>query len=141
LSISKRRLRDETNLVAFNAPFPGSLLFFTCGAIIIQVVYRLLPIPLLLWLDSNLMPRGRAQTQIFWVLVSLRSAIGPLSQDPVMVDVATPPVLLAYLVPDYAFNFSQAVMPRKHGFLASLVVRWAMSLVWHIGYGNLICRC
>src|SRR5712691_6901390 len=36
--------------VAFNAPFPGSLLFYPGCAIIVEVFYRLLPIPLLMYL-------------------------------------------------------------------------------------------
>jgi hypothetical protein len=131
----------QTGLATFNAPFPGSLLFYAGGAIIVEVVYRLLPIPLLLWLISNLILHGRAQAQVFWVLALLSSAIEPLTQDLAILRAATPLVFAAHLVPDYALNFTQAVMFRRYGFFASLVVRWAMYLVWHIGYGNLICRC
>jgi hypothetical protein len=42
---------------------------------------------------------------------------------------------------DYAMNFFQAVMFRRYGFLSSIILRAAMYLVWHVAYGNLICRC
>jgi len=38
-------------------------------------------------------------------------------------------------------NFAQAVMFRHYGFLASIVLRVATYLVWHVAYGNSICRC
>jgi hypothetical protein len=53
-------------LETFNVPFPGSVLFYSGGAIISEVFFRLLPIPLLLWLVSRLLLRGRAESQVFW---------------------------------------------------------------------------
>jgi hypothetical protein len=131
-----------TGLPAFNAPFPGSLLFYTGGAIIVEVIYRLLPIPLLLWLISNVILRGRAQEQVFWVLALLSSAIEPLSQDLVGLRAGLPLLAVAQqVVTHYAFNLTQAVMFRRYGVLAAIIVRVAMYLVWHVGYGNFICRC
>ena len=68
-------------LPSFNAPFPGSVLFYPGGAILVEVVYRLLPVPLLLWLISNVLLRGRAQPYVFWILAVLTSLIEPASQD------------------------------------------------------------
>ncbi len=128
-------------LAEFNAPFPGSLLFYTGGAIIVEVIYRLLPIPLLLWLISNVILRGRAQQPVFWVLALLTSAIEPLSQDLTAWQAGVPLVTVAQFVPHYAFNLTQAVFFRRYGFLAVILVRVGMYLVWHIGYGNIICGC
>src|SRR6266513_4988224 len=68
---------------SFNAlaPFPGALLFYSAGAIIVEVFYRLLPIPLLLWLISNVALRGRGQDRAFAVLAVLTSLIEPVTQD------------------------------------------------------------
>ena len=41
----------------------------------------------------------------------------------------------------FGFNLVQAVAFRRYGFLAAIIVRVAMYLVWHIGYGNFICGC
>jgi hypothetical protein len=38
---------ETHSLAGFSAPFPGSLLFYPGGAILVEVVYRLLPIPVL----------------------------------------------------------------------------------------------
>src|SRR5207245_4708590 len=66
---------------AYNAPLPGSPLFYTSGAIVVEVVDRLLPVPLLLWLVSNVLLRGRGQSQIFWILAVLSTLIDLGDQD------------------------------------------------------------
>ncbi len=104
------------------------------------MAYRLLPIPLLLWLVSNVALRGRWREQTFWVLAVLTSAIEPLSQETSVLPHGV--LLFAGLFGlGYAFNFAQAVFFRRSGFLASIVVRLGYYAVWHILYGDLICRC
>lgn len=137
-----RRLNPE--LPSFNAlgPFPGPLLFYSGGAIIVEVFYRLLPIPLLLWLISNVALRGRAQDRVFWVLAALTSLIEPATQDLIAFQrselVAAASVVF---VIDYALNFAQAVFFRRSGFFAAILMRVATYAVWHVAYGNYICNC
>ena len=132
---------EQTGLPAFNAPFPGSLLFYTGGAIIVEVIYRLLPIPLVLWLFLKVVRGQRAQNRAFWVLALLTSAIEPVSQELGLLQAGLLVIFVVHFATGYAFNFVQAAMFRRYGFLAALTVRWAVYLVWHIIYGNLICGC
>lgn len=137
-----RRLYPE--LPSFNAlgPFPGPLLFYSGGAIIVEVFYRLLPIPLLLWLISNLAFRGRAQDRVFWVLAGLTSLIEPLTQDlPALQRQELVAGASVVFVIDYALNLGQAILFRRYGFLAAILMRVATYAVWHVAYGNYICRC
>jgi hypothetical protein len=129
------------NLAAYNAPWPGSLLFYAGGAIVVEVVYRLLPVPLLLWLVSNLLLRGRAQAHIFWVLALLSSLIEPYTDLDGLQLGASLLVVGSQLVPDFLLNVAQVVMFRNYGLLASIVVRVGMYLIWHVAYGNFICAC
>ena len=129
-------------LPSFNAPFPGSVLFYPGGAILVEVVYRLLPVPLLLWLISNVLLRGRAQPYVFWILAVLTSLIEPASQDLEGFQFGASVVLVASVfVPDFFVNLAQAAMFRSSGLLAAIVVRVGFYLVWHVAYGNFICRC
>ena len=73
-------VKHLTGAAVFNAAFPGSLFIYPGGAIVVEVFYRLLPIPLLLWLISSLALRGRAQTRVFWSLALLTSLIDPVTQ-------------------------------------------------------------
>ena len=136
-----RVFAEQHTLETFNVPFPGSVLFYTGGAILSEVFFRLLPIPLLLWLISRLILRGRAESQVFWVLAVLTSCVEPYLQD--LLDVRPETLFLAItaFIPDYALNMGEAVFFRRYGFLAAIVMRIAFYLVWHVAYGNLICRC
>ncbi len=129
---------------SFNAvaPFPGPLLFYSGGAVIVEVFYRLLPIPLLLWLVSNLALRGGHRESVFWVLAALTSLIEPATQD--LAALQRPGLEAAAAAVfgiDYVLNFVQAVMFRRYGFLAAIVVRMSTYVVWHVIYGNYICAC
>ena len=127
--------------VPFNAPFPGSLLFYPGGATIVEVFYRLIPIPLVMFLVSNLALRGRLQEQVFWAMAVLTSLIEPVSQDLPDLRAGTELAVGLNFAGDYAMNLAQAVVFRRYGFLTSIILRVAMYLVWHVAYGNFICRC
>jgi hypothetical protein len=132
--------QTKSPMATFNTPFPGSLLLYPGGAIIVEVIYRLLPIPLLLWLVSSVILRRRGQTQTFWVLAALTSLLEPATQDLSFLSYGIVPVAASF-IPDFAFNFVQAVYFRRYGFLAAIVVRLGDYLVWHVIYGNVICNC
>lgn len=132
----------ERGLAQFNVPFPGSLFFYSGGAILVEVLYRLLPVPLLLWLISNVGLQGRGQATTFWALAVLSSAIEPVTQLGQANTLAQGlPFVMALAVPGYALNFAQAVFFRRYGFLASIFVRLGHYSIWHIVYGNFICGC
>ena len=131
-----------SGLPLYSAAWPGSLPFYAGGAILVEVVYRLLPVPLLLWLISNLLLRGRAQTQVFWVLAVLSSLIEPYTQDLDALKFGGSLLFVASaFVPDFLENLGQVVIFRKYGLLASIMVRFGFYLIWHVVYGNFICRC
>ena len=107
-----------------------------------EVFYRLLPIPLLLWLISNVALRGRGQDQVFAALAALTSLIEPVTQD--LPALQRPELAVAasvVFVIDYALNLVQAILFRRSGFLAAILMRVATYAVWHVAYGNYICRC
>jgi hypothetical protein len=133
--------RNMSGLAAFNAPFPGSLLFYPGGAILVEVIYRLLPLPLLLWLVSNVALRGRGQLQVFWALALLTSFQEPISQTMATFQAGFVGLAVSLFGAIFALNLGQAVFFRRYGFLAAVIARVAMYLVWHIVYGNFICAC
>jgi hypothetical protein len=127
---------------AFHAPWPGSPLFYTSGAVEVEVLYRLLTVPLLLWLISNLALRGRFQNQIFWILAVLSSLLEPMDQDLRELGNGAPPsAVAAAFVPDLLLNLAQVVMFRRYGFVAAIATRVVFYMVWHVAYGNFVCGC
>jgi hypothetical protein len=110
--------------------FPASVVIYPGGAVIVEILYRLFPIPVLLWIVSSLILRGKGRDATFWTLAALTSLLEPLG-DLGLRDQGLP-TMAAVFVQDYALNFTQAWIFRKRGFLASIVVRVAFYLVWHI---------
>lgn len=119
-------------LPSIHIPFPASLLIYPGGAIIVCVVYYLVPIPLLAWLLSRGLWRGRHEARAFWIAGLLCAAIEPLTQDltPSMRALGGVGALVFAL--DYAANAAQVVVFRNAGFLAVVTLRIAFYLVWHV---------
>jgi hypothetical protein len=113
--------------------FMPMLLAFTAASIIVEVLFRLFPVTLLLWLISNVLLKGRGQAQTFWTLAVVSSVLYALSQliDLVILPV---PVMVVLLLALFAESFSQAALFRKYSFLAAIVLRMAFYVVWNVLY-------
>jgi hypothetical protein len=130
------------NQPSFNIDFPGSLLAYSAGGVLVDIEFRLFTVPVLLWLISNVLLRGRGQTQTFWVLAAISTLFEPVLQGVglaiMAAGVVTPLMLGAYMLTAIPQNFAQVFFFRRAGFLASILVRQAYYLVWHIAYGNFL---
>jgi hypothetical protein len=123
----------------FNVGFPSSLFFYTGGAIKLESVFRIIPIPIILWLGSSVLLKGRAQNKIFWALAVLTSAVEPVIQGIPLMQLAGSEIgvlsFAAYAVHAYAFNFAAAVCFRSYGLLGAILVRFGNYMIWHVGFG------
>jgi hypothetical protein len=123
----------------FNVGFPSSLFFYTGGAIKLESVFRIIPIPIILWLGSSVLLKGRAQNKIFWALAVLTSAVEPVIQGIPLMQLAGGEIgvlsFAAYAVHAYAFNFAAAVCFRSYGLLGAILVRFGNYMIWHVGFG------
>jgi len=123
----------QMHLPSIHIDWPASLLIYPGGAIIVEVVYRVLLIPLLLWFVSSVILRGRSQESVFWVLAILTSLIEPLTQD--LNGALHGPLQFTFAIvfaKDFALNFVQASMFRKYSFLSAIWVRVVFYLLWHV---------
>jgi len=122
----------KMGLPSIHIPFPASVIVYPGGAIIVEIIYRLFPVPVLLWLLTRLGPLRAKENTIFWTLAVLTSFLEPLGDlglRSLGFGLATTAAVFAQ---DYALNFLQAATFRKRGFLAAIVVRVAFYVVWHI---------
>ena len=128
-----RLVAAEMRLPSIHIEFPASVLIYTGGAVIVEVLYRLFPIPLLLWLISGLILKGRGQEVTYWCLAV------PLSSVEALGDLGLRKyglvTMASVFAQDYALNLVQAWVFRRAGFLASILVRVAFYLVWHVLWG------
>jgi len=131
-------LRDDIHV-----EFPYSILFYTYGAIFLEIFLKLFLLTLIVFVISNIICRGKFQVTAFWiadVLVSLYEPLPYILEDlqgktgtetiaPIMTNLA------GWL---FISNLFSTYLFRKYGFLAPLTMRLTHYLIWHIVYGGLI---
>jgi hypothetical protein len=127
---------------SFNIDFPGSLLAYSGGGILVETQYRLFTLPFLLWLISVVILRGRGQRQTLFVLGAISAGFEPVLQGVFIflsgAGVVTPLMLATYMVTALPLNILAVVFFRKYGLLAPLALRGGEYLIWHILYGNFL---
>jgi hypothetical protein len=115
-------------------PFPALIPYFLYGAGLSEILFRLFLMPLLVWLVSNLLLGGRAEEPASWGAAGLSSLIEPLSQVGAMLSLGIqsgPWIALVFAVV-FSANLVQGRLFRAYGFGASLVMRLAFYMAWHI---------
>lgn len=138
-----RIVAEEMKIPVFNMPFPASAFVYPGGAVIMDVILRLVPLPLAVWLISNLALRGRWQAPVFWSAAVLLSGVEVAMQTGILnplrgknLPFPDHRLLWGYMVAnDYVFNLLQAYLFRRYGFLSSLTMRVSMYLFWHVLWG------
>lgn len=124
---------------AIHTPWPTALITYPAGGLILEITLRLFFIPLLIWLISSLLLKGRVQTAVFWVAAVLVALIEPLGlAGPVLQSGAgiTLDLTLLFGV-GYLLNLILAYLFRRYGFLAPLTARFCFYLGWHILFVSL----
>lgn len=119
----------QLGVPATDIAFPASLFVYSAAAIYVEVVFRLLPLPLLLILISHL-TRGRGGGVTFWALAVATSLLEPLTQ--MATRVLSPLPWSLVLAQSFGLNLAQAAVFRRYGFLAAIVLRVSFYLVYHV---------
>ena len=116
--------------IDLNVRFPMALVLYPFGGVLTEIVYRLVALPVPLWLAGALFPRARGAAATYWVVAGLTSLLEPIGQlGAVQV---TPGVAATLFVHAYAFNLVLAALFRRAGFLAPLTMRLAYYVPWHL---------
>jgi len=128
-------MAEAANVPSINVPFPGSIVVYSGGSIVVEALYRLILITLPLWLIVGVILRGRGQAPVFWALALLTSLLESVG----LASLASghPGVMLVAGVGMFGIDFVEAYLFRRYGLLAPLVHRLAFYFVWHI-VGGLI---
>jgi hypothetical protein len=115
--------------------FPFSIPAYLAGGILSEILLHLIPVVLLMWIIGAVILRGKWQLQVFWVVAVVISLlepvlqIGGLYQMGLLSNAVIAAVLFAYI---FAVNLTLICFLRKYGFLAAIVSRLAIYLIWHI---------
>jgi len=126
-----RLKQEQLNIQATDVAFPASIFVYSAGAIFVEVVYRLLTIPLLLGMISIFVGGEKARAIVFWILAILTSLIEPLTNTAASQFLA-PLALTFVLVQSFGSNLLQAAFFRNYGFLAAILLRVAFYIPYHM---------
>jgi hypothetical protein len=129
-------IAQKLGIHSIHIAFPASLYVYTAGGIVVECLYRLIPLGIGFYIVATLILRGRFDRPVYWGLASLTSFIEPLSQAP-LVGFGSPlvAVLFGFI---FVFNLSEAELLRKYGWIAPILARLVFYSVWHVGLGPLL---
>lgn len=137
------RLHPDALTADIHVKFPHSILFYTYGAIFLEIFLKLFLLTLIVFVISNIICRGKFQIAAFCiadVLVSLYEPLpfiledlqGKNGTEMIM------PVVTNLAGWRFISNLFSTYLFRKYGFLAPLTMRLTHYLIWHIIYGGLV---
>jgi hypothetical protein len=126
-----RLKQEQLSIQATDVAFPASIFVYSAGAIFVEVVYRLLTIPLLLGMISIFVVGEKARAIVFWILAILTSMVEPLTNTAAS-QFLTPLALTFVLVQSFGSNLLQAAFFRNYGFLAAILLRVAFYIPYHM---------
>jgi hypothetical protein len=137
---------ERIGIPAFHVAFPASAIIYPGGAILVEILFRLLPLPLVVFLVSNLALRGKRQDQVFWAAAILLSAFEPVSQSGLLSLAFGHEfkmrgyewLVVGEMIQGYAMNLAQAYLFRKAGFLCPVLFRACYYVLWHVVWGSLL---
>ena len=116
--------------------FPDSLLIFSLGGLLEEIQIHLFLLPLLIWLISGVLLRGKGQTATFWAIALLGAIgywglqmVGLASMFPETFSMALAAQLFVIIVGSI---IGGALFFRHSGFLAAVAFRYGFYLIWHI---------
>lgn len=119
-----------------NIPFPQSLLFYPAIAYLVEVVFHLLPLALLTFGLTALLPNADPQTIII-VCIVVVAVIEPVYQT-IGFAGRYPAWAVAYTALHvFLINLAQLCLFRQYDFVTMLTFRLAYYLAWHILWGHI----
>ena len=99
-----------------------------------NIIYYLIPIPILVYLVSKLIMKGKAEGIVFWTTGILIALFEPLTNPGISVIQEVGMVVLPLSVSVLVFNLLSILFIRKFGFIAAIFFRIGHYAIWHIVY-------
>lgn len=115
---------------------PLSVPFYLFGAVASEILLRLGPLSLLVWLATRVRTDRRWQARLFVAGALITALIEPVGLLGTLT-LRSGAVLGAVLGGTYLLNLAAAYLFWRFGFLAAVIERAAFYLGWHVLYGGL----
>jgi hypothetical protein len=123
------------NIASIHIAWPQSLLIYPGGAVIVNIIYYLVPIPLVVWLITRLVKNPAHFDRVFWSVAFAAALVEPVTQSMGNGLAQSPLLVAAFGAQDFVANLLQVRAFKRAGFGATVVFRVAFYLIWHVAYG------
>ncbi|MFC1494784.1 hypothetical protein ACFL6W_05855 [Thermodesulfobacteriota bacterium] len=120
---------------SLNVVFPYSVPFYFGGAIITNILYYLILIPIVVFLFSTKLLKGKSEGIVFWSIGILVALIEPLTNPGINYITQHGAIGIPVLLFVLFFNLLSVWFIRKYGFISAIFLRIGGYTVWHILYG------
>jgi hypothetical protein len=130
-----QEIAHKLHLPSIHIPYPLSIPIYFGGAILVSIIYFLVLLPLLVWLISDKIWKGKHEAAIYWWVAMPLVFVEPVTQGDFSAIAESGWRAVPGAVEDLILNFSQVWFFRRAGFVAACVVRIAFYAVWHVIYG------
>jgi hypothetical protein len=114
--------------------FPFSIPIYFGGAIIVSIIYYLIPITIVVYLISTKLLKGKAESTVFWSVGILIALFEPLTNPGLSVIQHVGIVAIPLSISVLIFNLTTILFIRRFGFIAALFLRLGHYAIWHILY-------
>jgi hypothetical protein len=129
-------LARALNISSIHIAFPASVYVYAAGAVVVECLYRFIPIAFLYALIARVALGGRGEAALFWGLAILTSLIEPFSQAPLAGQ--EPNLVWALFALIFVFNLTEAHLWRRYGWISPLIARLTFYGVWHVALGPVL---
>lgn len=113
---------------------PESLTLSLVAGITEEILFRLLLVPLVMWVLLRWTPAS--QTVSFWVSAGVSAALYGAAEAAVLLQAASwQPGIVGMLLVGVGYSLAAALVLRTRGFLAVVFLRMGMYAIWHVLWG------
>lgn len=114
--------------------FPFSIPMYFGGAIIMSIIYYLIPITIVVFLISTILLKGKAEGIVFWSIGIIIALFEPLTNPGLSVIQQVGIVAIPLSIFVLIFNLTTILFIRRYGFIAAIFFRLGHYTLWHILY-------
>ncbi|HMQ06996.1 MAG TPA: hypothetical protein PKC30_06815 [Saprospiraceae bacterium] len=133
LSGISKQMANLLNISSIHMELPFSGVVYSIAAVIVESLYRIIPIGILFWLISTFILKSKNKKQIYIILAIIISGLEPLSQLAVFQTFSVVHLVLGILI--YSFNLLLCYLIYQYGIFAAVLTRWSFYMVWHVLIG------
>jgi len=127
----------QMHLDTIHIAWPLSVPIYFGGAILVTIIYYYFLLPLIAWLVTGKLLKGRHEPLVFWIAGGLLALVEPATQGSFSAVPQYGWIAACGVVGDVVMNLTQVWFLRRAGLVASAAVRIGFYAMWHVIYGLL----